>query len=184
MPLHFSLEVPILKKILVYDQYYASLAAASAGPSAQATPTATGVGSSSSGSPSFSMPQINDDDDEEDKKPNVEYLDSLNAYRKRSRSQEDVGAASKVKAAKIDIGLSNGNGYLGVNGHANGNGNGYANGYGMVNGHGGESQDVVMTNVNQLGDEGSAEFAEAADDPVVYGSLSPALSWCALLTAD
>ena len=180
MLLRFSLEVPILKKILVYDQYYASLAAASAGPSAQATPTATGVGSSSSGSPSFSMPQVNDDDDEEDKKPNVEYLDSLNAYRKRSRSQEDVGAASKLKAAKIDIGLSNGNGYLGVNGHANGNGNGYANGYGMVNGHGGELQDVIMT---QLGDEGSAEFAEPADDPVVYGSLSLALSWCAILTA-
>ncbi len=64
----------------VYDQYYASLAASSAAASAQATPTATGhQSSSSSNSPDFTH------DDDRDEKPNVQYLDSLNAYRKRSR---------------------------------------------------------------------------------------------------
>lgn len=66
-----------------YDQYYASLAA-SASASAQATP----AGLSLPGSADF------DDaiDDEEDVKPSIEYLDSLNDYRKRSRSIEDDGA--------------------------------------------------------------------------------------------
>jgi len=59
-----------------YDQYYASLVA-SAAPSTSATP---------------GMPDIGSDfgDDEEDVKPSVQYLDSLNEYRKRSRSLEDV----------------------------------------------------------------------------------------------
>lgn len=39
-------------------------------------------------------------DDEEDKKPTVEYLDSLNDYRKRSRSREDEGSA-KTKIARV-----------------------------------------------------------------------------------
>lgn len=60
-----------------YDQYYASLAA-SAAPSAQATPAVPDLGSDFG-------------DEEEDVKPSVEYLDSLNDYRKRSRSREDVG---------------------------------------------------------------------------------------------
>src|SRR5260221_6336617 len=108
----------------VYDQYYASLAAAASMSSGQPTPTATAMGSSSANSPIFSVfnPQLNDDDDdEEDRKPNVEYLDSLNAYRKRSRSTEDVGQPSRVKVTRLDT-------VLGVNG------NGYLNGYGSRNG--------------------------------------------------
>ncbi|TFY54919.1 hypothetical protein EVJ58_g8574 [Rhodofomes roseus] len=59
-----------------YDQYYASLAA-SAATSAQATPAVATLGSDFG-------------EDEEDVKPSVEYLNSLNEHRKRSRSQEDV----------------------------------------------------------------------------------------------
>ena len=59
-----------------YDQYYASLAA-SAAPSGLATPRLSDFG-----------------EEEEDVKPNVEYLDSLNENRKRSRSREDVGNGS------------------------------------------------------------------------------------------
>jgi transcription initiation factor TFIIE subunit alpha len=39
-------------------------------------------------------------DDEEDRKPSVEYLDSLNDYRKRSRSREDEGS-TKTKIARV-----------------------------------------------------------------------------------
>jgi transcription initiation factor TFIIE subunit alpha len=66
-----------------YDQYYASLAA-SATTSVLDTPGAS----------------LSDDfgdiaEDDEDRKPPIEYLDSLNDYRKRSRSWEDEGAAGK-----------------------------------------------------------------------------------------
>ncbi|KAF4583422.1 TFIIE alpha subunit family protein [Pleurotus pulmonarius] len=93
-----------------YDQYYASLAA-SASASAQATPSATSAPWSDFGDAG--------NDEEEDVKPSVEYLDSLNDYRKRSRSREDEGAATKSKLAKTDFGvdlpyvnqhLNNGNG--------------------------------------------------------------------------
>ncbi|KIP06485.1 hypothetical protein PHLGIDRAFT_13874 [Phlebiopsis gigantea 11061_1 CR5-6] len=70
---------PIINQVTdvnYYDQYYASLAA-SAAPSAQDTPALT------NGS------EFGEDD--EDVKPSVEYLDSLNEYRKRSRSSEDTG---------------------------------------------------------------------------------------------
>lgn len=60
-----------------YDQYYASLAA-SVDPSTQPTPGLSEFG------------------EEEDVKPNVEYLDSLNEYRKRSRSREDVGTGGST----------------------------------------------------------------------------------------
>jgi transcription initiation factor TFIIE subunit alpha len=75
-----------------YEQYYASLAA-SAAASAQATPSGSVPGSSDF-----------DDfgEDEEDRKPSMEYLNSLNDYRKRSRSQEDEGFAGKNKIAKSD----------------------------------------------------------------------------------
>ncbi|KAK0495917.1 TFIIE alpha subunit-domain-containing protein [Armillaria luteobubalina] len=39
--------------------------------------------------------------EEEDRKPNIEYLDSLNDYRKRSRSREDEGVTGKVKVPKV-----------------------------------------------------------------------------------
>ncbi|KAG5220506.1 TFIIE alpha-domain-containing protein [Salix suchowensis] len=93
-----------------YDQYYASLAA-SASASAQATPSATSAPWSDFGDAG--------NDEEEDVKPSVQYLDSLNDYRKRSRSREDEGAATKSKLAKTDFGidlpyvdqhLNNGNG--------------------------------------------------------------------------
>ncbi|EGO03838.1 hypothetical protein SERLA73DRAFT_175515 [Serpula lacrymans var. lacrymans S7.3] len=67
-----------------YDQYYASLAA-----STQATPS--GLVSDDFG----------DFGEEEEQKPSVQYLDSLNDYRKRSRSREDEGASTK-KLAKTD----------------------------------------------------------------------------------
>lgn len=68
-----------------YDQYYASLAASNA-VSSQNTPR-SGLGS--------------EEFEEEEQKPSVQYLDSLNDYRKRSRSKEDEGAAS-TKLPKID----------------------------------------------------------------------------------
>ncbi|KAK7685566.1 hypothetical protein QCA50_011433 [Cerrena zonata] len=72
-----------------YDQYYASLAA-SAAPSAQATPAVPDLGSDFG-------------DEEEDVKPSVEYLDSLNDYRKRSRSREDVGmGGGPVKTPRMN----------------------------------------------------------------------------------
>ncbi|KAF8069082.1 TFIIE alpha subunit-domain-containing protein [Lyophyllum atratum] len=83
-----------------YDQYYASLAASSsAAASAQATPSNLSLpGSSDFGDLAY--------EDEEDKKPSVEYLDSLNEYRKRSRSGEDEGANVKTKVAKVEEPLS------------------------------------------------------------------------------
>ncbi|KAF8962636.1 TFIIE alpha subunit-domain-containing protein [Flammula alnicola] len=137
----------------LYDQYYASLAASSAAASAQPTPTATGVPSSSN-SPDFPNGL---EEEEEDKKPNVEYLDSLNAYRKRSRSQEDVGAASRIKQPKVN-GLVNGNGFLGVNGFAHPNG--FANDFGEQGRY--EQPDALMQ-----GQEEGEELVEPLDDPMV-----------------
>ncbi|KAH7886931.1 TFIIE alpha subunit-domain-containing protein [Phlebopus sp. FC_14] len=74
-----------------YDQYYASLAASNAA-SAQATP---------------SWLESEELEEEEERKPSVQYLDSLNDYRKRSRSQEDEGVAVK-KAAKVELESVNG----------------------------------------------------------------------------
>ncbi|KAH9478542.1 Transcription initiation factor IIE subunit alpha [Psilocybe cubensis] len=160
-----------------YDQYYASLAASSAAASAQPTPTATGLPSSSSNSPDYAngFSHVNEEEDE-DKKPNVEYLDSLNAYRKRSRSQEDIGAGGKAKVAKMDNGIVNGymNGYGGgINGHVNGNGhavvNGLVNGY--ENGHGhvvDEAQDAIMESQGE-----SVPGTELDDDPIVMVNGTP-----------
>jgi transcription initiation factor TFIIE subunit alpha len=79
-------------RVVDYEQYYASLAA-SAAASAQATP-------------SGSVPGSSDFDDfgeeEEDRKPSIEYLNSLNDYRKRSRSQEDEGSAGRNKIPKTE----------------------------------------------------------------------------------
>ncbi|CAK5274600.1 unnamed protein product [Mycena citricolor] len=58
-----------------WDNYYANL-----GTSAQATPASLGAPTGSD----FGV------DEEDDIKPNIEYLDSLNEYRKRSRSNEGV----------------------------------------------------------------------------------------------
>lgn len=100
----------------------------------------------------------------------MEYLDSLNAYRKRSRSTEDVGAASKVKQAKVE---SNGvnvhtNGLPGVNGNtANVFGRAYMNGNGNLSGFRAEvQQDDVM-------EEGAyvQQSEEPEDDPTVLGGF-------------
>ena len=150
------------KIFLVYDQYYASLAVAAS--SGQPTPTATAMGSSAANSPIFSVfnSQLNDDDeDDEDRKPNVEYLDSLNSYRKRSRSAEDVGQPSRVKATRLDT-------VSGVNG------NGYLNGYGNRSGSSGslagseppQSQETLMGSQPQ---EMGSRAIEPVDDPVCYG---------------
>jgi len=149
----------------LYDQYYASLAASSSATSAHPTPTATGVPSTSSNSPDFPNSYLNDDDEEEDKKPNVEYLDSLNAYRKRSRSQEDVGSADKIKLARTastgDLGITNGhaNGFLAVNGFGH---------YGNGNGFGAVPQDETMH--SQELDEG---LALPEDDPMIFVNGAP-----------
>ena len=73
----------MLTVILVYDQYYASLAASS-----QPTPVLE-TGGSDFG------------EDEEDVKPSIEYLNSLNEYRKRSRSTEDVGLSNSNSGKKV-----------------------------------------------------------------------------------
>lgn len=66
-----------------YDQYYASLAASS-----QPTPILE-TGGSDFG------------EEEEDVKPSIEYLNSLNEYRKRSRSTEDVGFPNSNSGKKV-----------------------------------------------------------------------------------
>lgn len=78
-PIHINEDVkPVLAKTNdadYYEQYYSSLAV-SAMPSSQNTPA---------------MDNLNDFGEEEDVKPSVQYLDSLNEYRKRSRSRDDRG---------------------------------------------------------------------------------------------
>jgi len=74
-----------------YDQYYASLAAS-------ATASTNGTPSGLVGIPSGD--DFGASDDEEDRKPSIEYLNSLNDYRKRSRSREDIGTP-KSKVARL-----------------------------------------------------------------------------------
>ena len=79
---------------------------------------------------------------EEDRKPNIEYLDSLNEHNKRSRSVEDEGDAERKQAR---VGLL-----------ADGLGQGQENG------------DLLPMN----GVEGSGVDAgdvSAEEDPIVYG---------------
>ncbi|KAG1870003.1 TFIIE alpha subunit-domain-containing protein [Suillus subluteus] len=90
-PLHLTaatedVKPEINQEMDYYDQYYASLAASNA-VSSQNTPR-SGLGS--------------EEFEEEEQKPSVQYLDSLNDYRKRSRSKEDEGAAA-TKLSKIDV---------------------------------------------------------------------------------
>lgn len=121
-----------------YDQYYASLAASSSTTaSAHATPSNLSLpGSSDFGDVGF--------DDEEDRKPTVEYLDSLNEYRKRSRSGEDEGVNGKTKVVKVDEGL---------------NGYGYSPETGIVPV---ENHAVMVTD---------AQPPPSEDDPIVQGEL-------------
>ncbi|THV04702.1 hypothetical protein K435DRAFT_826772 [Dendrothele bispora CBS 962.96] len=121
-----------------YDQYYASLAA-SAAASAQATPS----GLSAPGSSDF-----DEFGEEEDRKPSIEYLNSLNDYRKRSRSQEDEGSAGRNKIVKTEE--------TNENGH-------------VLNG---SSSDGKLLNEPEVG-ASSGNDNVAAEDPVVYVNGSP-----------
>lgn len=119
------------------------------------------MGSSTAGSPNFPVfhSQLNDEDDEEDRKPNVEYLDSLNAYRKRSRSVEDVGSQSRTKVTRL-----NGNEYLSVNGYGHHNGiNGNVDSPASVGDEPPASQDTTMESQRET------VFGDAVEDVVVYG---------------
>jgi transcription initiation factor TFIIE subunit alpha len=80
-----NLFIRLLNDWIDYEQYYASLAASNTA-STYATPSGRG----------------SEELEEEEQKPSVQHLDSLNGYRKRSRSQEDEGAAAK-KLAKIEF---------------------------------------------------------------------------------
>jgi len=111
-----------------YDRYYASLAA-SATASTNGTPSGLGF----PGGDDFGA-----SDDEEDRKPSIEYLQSLNDYRKRSRSREDIGTP-KTKVARLTD-----------------NSGGKANGHVTV-------PIVVEPQQPDVADEGTL-----LDDPVVY----------------
>lgn len=133
--------------LVVYEQYYANLAAAtSANNSASATPTFTGRSGSS---PPGTATDAALFEEEEDRKPAVEYLDSLNAYRKRSRSQEDVGGGDRGKIPRKD-----------TNGHTNG----FGGSFGPVTAAPEFQQDY---HVIEGGEEGAP-----TDDPMVMGTLT------------
>ncbi|KAK7047322.1 hypothetical protein VNI00_006553 [Paramarasmius palmivorus] len=124
-----------------YEQYYASLAA-SAAASAQATPS----GLSAPGSSDFDN---GEEEEEEDKKPSVEYLNSLNDYRKRSRSHEDEGSAGKTKLQKM-------------------------NGNARVNGDGGGVSQKTSRPLTESTENGSQNgVAKASEDPLVYVNGNP-----------
>lgn len=89
-------------------------------------------------------------------KPSVEYLDSLNEYRKRSRSHEGLDAANK--APKIEEVVNDGFG------SASGRPNGYNNNGVAV------AADTAMA---------EAAVEEPKEDPIVYGA-PPVLLFSAL----
>ncbi|KAK7462844.1 hypothetical protein VKT23_007420 [Stygiomarasmius scandens] len=120
-----------------YDQYYASLAA-SAAASAQATPS----GLSAPGSSDFDE----FGEEEEERKPSIEYLNSLNDYRKRSRSQEDEGSAGRNKIAKTE----------------EVNGNGHAP-------NGSSKDEPTSSTTEALANDGTT----AAEDPIVHVNGNP-----------
>jgi transcription initiation factor TFIIE subunit alpha len=118
-----------------YDRYYASLAA-SAAASTNGTPLGLGI----PGGDDFGA-----SDDEEDRKPSIEYLQSLNDYRKRSRSREDIGTP-KTKVARLTDNRDFGGGK--ANGHV-----------------------AIPITVEPQG-PGIADEGAPLDDPVVYGKFS------------
>jgi transcription initiation factor TFIIE subunit alpha len=123
-----------------YDRYYASLAASTNG-----TPSGLGI----PGGDDFGA-----SDDEEDRKPSIEYLNSLNDYRKRSRSREDIGTPKSKIARLTDIaGFDSGK----VNGHV-----------------------VVPVVVEPQTPDGAGDGLPL-DDPVVYGkSYFPSYPTCCI----
>ncbi|KAI0249553.1 TFIIE alpha subunit-domain-containing protein [Lactifluus subvellereus] len=126
-----------------YDQYYASLAA-SAAPSTQHTPSGE-----------FSVLG----DFEEDRKPNIEYLDSLNEHNKRSRSVENEGETERKLARVVGIGVGVGViGGVGVDGRGGGREPAEDGEQHAVNGVEGSGMDAVVV---------------AEDDPIVYVDGKP-----------
>ena len=99
-------------------------------------------------------------DFEEDRKPNIEYLDSLNEHHKRSRSAEDEGETERKLARVGGVGV----GGIGAGLDVWGGGPG---------GQGPAEDGEHAVNVN--GVEGSGMDADvgavavAEDDPIVYG---------------
>jgi transcription initiation factor TFIIE subunit alpha len=134
---HFSTSIHILF-IADYDQYYASLAA-SAAPSTQHTPSGE-----------FSVL----DDFEEDRKPNIEYLDSLNEHNKRSRSIENEDDAER-KQARVSDGVSGWGLGLGQQGQGQGQENG-------------EQRLLPVNGVESVGPN-VEDAVVAEDDPNVFG---------------
>jgi transcription initiation factor TFIIE subunit alpha len=109
--------------------------AASAAPSTQHTPpppSTTGEFSS-----------LGDDFFDEDRKPNIEYLDSLNEHNKRSRSVEDEGDAERKQAR---VGL-------------------LADGQGQENG----GEHLPMNGVEGGSVDAGDVSVLAEDDPIIYG---------------
>jgi len=96
MRLKYDLKIQesYLNPLVDYDRYYASLAA-SVNASTNGTPSGLGV----PGGEDFGASS-----DEEDRKPSIEYLNSLNDYRKRSRSREDIGTPKSKIARLTDVG--------------------------------------------------------------------------------
>lgn len=132
-----------------YDQYYAALAASAAASSAAPTPSRLSLPSSSNSGDGLLASE------EEDTKPSVEYLESLNEYRKRSRSREDVGmGGGKPKAPKMEELENNAK----INGHID-KVNGVAHLRGVVIG---DSEGGEPGGDMQIGD------APTQDDPLVY----------------
>ena len=117
--------------------------AASAAPSTQHTPSGE-----------FSVL----DDFEEDRKPNIEYLDSLNEHNKRSRSIENEGDAERKQAR---VGDGNGSGV-----------SGWGLGLGQQGqGQGQENGEQQLLPVNGVESSGPVveDAVVAEDDPIVYG---------------
>jgi hypothetical protein len=126
--------------------------AASAAPSTQHTPDGE-----------FSTPGF-----EEDRKPHVEYLDSLNEHNKRSRSVENEGDAER-KQARVS---------------GDGDGDGWSQGQGQQGQENGEQQQQLPV-LPMNGVESSAPDAEGVDVNVVVGEEDPLVyglsSFCRLL---
>jgi hypothetical protein len=101
--------------------------------------------------PEFSSSSALGDDffDEVDRKPNIEYLDSLNEHNKRSRSAENEGGDAERKQARVVGLLADG---------------GWGQGQGQENG----GEHLSMNGV-EGGSEGDVGDVSAEEDPIVYG---------------
>ena len=90
--------------------------------------------------------------DDEDRKPNIEYLDSLNEHNKRSRSVENEGSAERKQARVVGL-------------LANGGGRGGGWGQGQENG----DEHHLPMNGLERGSGVDAGDVSVEEDPIVYG---------------